>query len=202
MKHPHNDQLNPLIRGLQDDLAVVLIVLPMLVEHARREKYELAGNLPTSPRGENLADQEYGGDHADPTGEAVVNFAMRDGSGPDPAFDRRIVAEWTHAAVLLAGVTRKVLNQLPAVTRAVNKGENPTDGRTAEEADAARRGAVLAESSCLVCERGVSQVGRLRGGLCQSDNMAWRRAGHPDRGLWITARRSHLDDAASEQQAM
>lgn len=182
----------PLINGLQDDLAVTLIVLPMLIEHARRERYELHGHLPTAPRGEDLSDQSYGGDHADPTGEAVVNFAMRDGSGPDPAFDRRIIAEWTHAAVMLTAVTRRVLNQLPAVTRSVNKGADPTDGRTAEEADAARKGAVLAESACLACDLGVSEVGRLKAGLCHTDYVAHARAGHPDRALWLIDRREYL----------
>jgi hypothetical protein len=215
MSKPTDLQLPVLVDGLCDDLRTAVIVAPLVAEHHRRERWDLHpdGRLPTTatvcdvvdcdglphPKIEGdwdgpwvgqhapRIDGDYAGDHPDPTGEIVV------GGHPDiPSFDADRLRAWTHDLVALVGSTRKLLNQLPAVTRAVNAKKDPTDGRSEDERLRAKTGAVAAESACLACDLGVSEVGRLKAGLCAADRRAWDEAGQPERQPWLAVRRRQL----------
>lgn len=73
-----------------------------------------------------------------------------------------------------------------------------TSGVSLEEADRQRKGAVEAETACVCCDLGVSEVGRLKAGLCPADYKAWQRAGYTERGPWILERRRYLDAKSGE----
>lgn len=77
-------------------------------------------------------------------------------------------------------------------------GRPGTSGVSLDDADRQRKGHVEEESACVVCELGVSQVGRLKAGMCKTDYDAWWRAGQPDRHAWILQRRAFLAERDGE----
>ncbi|MHB1928986.1 MAG: hypothetical protein ACYCUG_06120 [Acidimicrobiales bacterium] len=134
---------------------------------------------------------ESGDNGEDPVGEQVAS-------------ERVAVEQWDQHAQLavldalmrLRRAAVRLAARVPAMAASVNAGRDPTDGRTQSEVDARRRGAVEAESACIACEHGVSDVGPLTAGLCAADRAAWVTAGHPDRQTWIEARRRWLAEEA------
>ncbi|HET9691816.1 MAG TPA: hypothetical protein VFP61_11740 [Acidimicrobiales bacterium] len=196
-RKPAAHQLDGVIDGLVADLRHLKLVAPIVAEQAKRERHELAGGLPTSSRGE-LIDDPYTGP-GDPTGETVVNY--RGPGGADPSLDVARIEQWTHDLVRLVGSSRALLAQAPAVATAVTKGRSPTDGRSEDERLRARTGAVEAEAACVACDLGVSEVGRLKAGLCdRSCYRAWLRARAVtpglERSLWLIDRRRWLAEQA------
>jgi hypothetical protein len=167
--------------------------------------------------------------HSDPTGEQVCTARP----GPEAEDQRAMLAvlrsidhlgrlgrEFEHTVKTLRRARVALAARVPAVDAAINAHERRhtskqqeigvgpdgrvgTSGVTLDEADRQRKGAVESEAACLVCDLGVSQVGRLKAGLCETDYKAWSRAGQPDRGTyqdddhcsgWLAERRRYLAD--------
>ncbi len=170
--------------GQLDELAKMLPhakrVMPVLAEQARLESRELHGGLPTSTGADWSGDPPPA--YADPTGEDVVRFdaARRPRPGePDPAVDLERLAGWYGDVTALVGSTRRLLNQVPAVTLAVVDGRRPTDGRSAEEHEQRRFVRAITESRCLVGEDHDDDdrygPGQLRAGMCDRHRKGFAR---------------------------
>lgn len=101
---------------------------------------------------------------------------------PDPEpIDLKAILYLLDALSRLEIARRKLAERLPALDAALDK-------RKLEE-EAALGSRPVAEGACIVCEQ---VVARLKRGMCPADYQAWQRAGGPDVGVWIPARRQYL----------
>lgn len=168
------DQIDHLIA----DLKKARDVYPVLAEQARLELRELTGRLPISQRGLDYSTDPQPS-YSDPTGETVVNHRTRTDGTCDPSRDLDRIVEWAAHLTQLAGSTRRLLNQAPAVTLAVTAGRKPTDGRSAEEHAQRRYTRALLDSRCIISQDHDPAdrygPGQLRRGLCNRHRMAYLR---------------------------
>lgn len=153
--------------------------------------------------------------HSDPVGEQVANSRQQVEAGDQRAMliyldglarlakhaggVEDAISRIRRARVALGSQVAAVDAALNAHRKASKIGVGPdgrvgTSGVSLEEADRIRKGAVEAEDACAACDLGVSEVGRLKKGLCNTDYQAWWRQGLPDgdRNEWVTRRRAAL----------
>lgn len=173
------NQLSDTIAGLIKQLQTAQKVVPVLAEQARLEHLELTGRLPTSERGMDCSDEAPPW-YSDPVGEKVVSFRPTRDGACDPTEDLQRIAEFLGHAQQLAGATRRLLNNAPAVTLAVVDGRKPTDGRSAEEHAQRKFVRVLSGEPCLIGSLDHEDTdrfgpGQLRRGLCNRHRMAFAR---------------------------
>ncbi|MGI8753509.1 MAG: hypothetical protein ACR2MN_14585 [Acidimicrobiales bacterium] len=194
-----------MVDGIVADLPRALVLLPLIVEQARREESYVHGEgLPTATVVCRTPDCDgrphwYDEEHpvrwleahppridspnemdcADPTGEAVV-AAARDGLGTERATVDRFIT----ALVALHGASSALFDVMPASSASVRHDPplSPTNGETDLDRQRTKTGAVEAESACVACDLGVSVVGPLTAMLCAADLQAWIDAGTPARG--------------------
>lgn len=180
-------------------------VMPVLVAQAALEHNELTGRLPTTAVQCDRRDPDHPGqpvdcdgsphdglgrhparivgdsdlDYADPTGEAVVNHRHRADGRCDPSHDLERLALFHRDLAELIGSARRILNQVPASTVAVNEGRAPTDGRSQTEYEQRRYVREISDQPCVVAwdhaETDLFGPGMLRGGMCNRHRMQFTR---------------------------
>ncbi|MDQ2729109.1 MAG: hypothetical protein M3Y91_14905 [Actinomycetota bacterium] len=231
MKHPNAGQLAVLVDEVCEDIGHAVTVLPLVADHAKRERqFPHPEGLPVAGIAKRCAADECDGrphdglpghaenhlgpnemDCADPVGETVVSLRSLGKDEQRLAHGDAVLAEWMDDFFRLRESTRRVLDQLPAVTTSVRANRQPTDGTTEDDRQRARTGATEAESACAACELGVSVVGPLTAMLCDVDLQAWVDDGCPRRGAqgedkvtgvvfwtgWIGRRRAQLAETAA-----
>jgi hypothetical protein len=177
-RRPTGSQLSDQVTDLIKVLRTAQQVFPVYAEQARLELQELSGRLPTAERG-----ADYSNDppphYNDPTGETVVSFRPARDGNCDPTQDLERIARWIADVQHLIGTTRRMLNNVPAVTLAVVDGRKPTDGRSAEEHAQRRFVRVLSGEPCTISQDHERTdrfgPGQLRRGLCNRHRMAFER---------------------------